>query len=97
LARQSVEAVEAEDADSEDFDVLEQVCISFNLDEEQCNVIREAAEEYCRSRSRGKRGKSEYQVFMGECVKGKSGPVKERFRECAKEWRERGGSGGRGT
>jgi hypothetical protein len=90
LGRESVEAI---DEEIEDFDVIDQVCLSLNLDEEQCGLIKEAAEEYCKSKRKGQRGKSEYQVFMGECVKGKSGPMKERFRECAKEWRKRGGSG----
>ena len=45
----------------------------------------------CRPSKRGGRTRalSPYNKFIGSCVKGKSGPVKTRFRECAKEWRRK--------
>ena len=44
------------------------------------------------SKGKGGRGKSEYNVFIGKCIKepGKSSiPITERMRGCASEWRKR--------
>ncbi|MHA1852544.1 MAG: hypothetical protein ACTSUF_03445 [Candidatus Heimdallarchaeaceae archaeon] len=38
---------------------------------------------------RKKRAPSEYNKFMSTCVKGKSGPIQERFKSCAGEWRRK--------
>lgn len=40
-------------------------------------------------RTRGKRAPSTYNIFMGQCVKGKSGPIKERFRSCVTDWKRK--------
>jgi len=32
--------------------------------------------------------KSRYQLFISECLKQKEGPVKERMKACAEEWKK---------
>jgi hypothetical protein len=82
MGRKSVEA------DELDMDVLQQACVALQLTDEQCAIIREAAEELCKGkRQKGKREPSEFNVFMGKCVKEKKGVVKERFKECVGEWK----------
>ena len=36
-----------------------------------------------------KRAPSEYNIFMGTCVKGKSGDITNRFKSCVLEWKAR--------
>jgi hypothetical protein len=82
MGRKSVEA------DELNMDVLDQVCVTLQLTDEQCAIIREAAEELCKEkREKGKRQPSKFNIFMGKCVKEKKGVVKERFKECVKEWK----------
>ena len=38
---------------------------------------------------RAKRAPSAYNIHMGQCVKSKTGPIKDRFRSCAAEWKEK--------
>jgi len=40
---------------------------------------------------RSKRAPSKYNLFMKECIKGKSGPIQERFRACALEYKKHKG------
>jgi len=83
MGRKSVEA------DELDMDVLQQACVALQLTDEQCAIIREAAEELCKGkRQKGKREPSEFNIFMGECVKEKTGPIKERFKECVETWKK---------
>ncbi len=74
-----------------DLDVIDQVCLSLQLPDEQCALVREAAEEYCKERyQKGKRQPSEFNIFMATCMKErKEQPVTERFRKCVEEWREK--------
>ena len=37
---------------------------------------------------RVKRAPSEYNIFMGTCVKSISGPIKDRFKSCAAKWKQ---------
>ena len=70
-------------------DDLEKACMALNLDEDQCSLVREAAESICTAKGpRGKRAPSEYNLFMGKCVKEKTGPIKERFKSCVVEWKK---------
>lgn len=39
-------------------------------------------------KTRRKRAPSKYNIFMGGCVKGKTGPIKNRFKSCAGEWKK---------
>lgn len=70
-------------------DVLDQVCIALGLSDEQCAIIREAAEQICKAKASKKRKPSEYNVFIGECVKQESGPVTERFKRCVLKWKQK--------
>lgn len=79
--------VEAEELN---LDVLDQACLALQLTDEQCAIIREAAQEYCREKGvKGKRQPSEFNIFIGKCVKevGK-GPITERFKKCVAKWKE---------
>jgi len=35
------------------------------------------------------RAPSQYNIHMGQCVKSKTGPIKERFSFCAAEWKKK--------
>ena len=39
--------------------------------------------------TRAKRAPSQYNIFMGSCVKGKSGDIKVRFKACVEEWKRK--------
>jgi hypothetical protein len=84
MGRKAVEAEEIE------MDVLEQACVALNLTDEQCAIIREAAEELCKGkREKGKRQPSEFNIFIGKCVKEEgAGPITERFKWCVSKWKE---------
>lgn len=74
----------------EQIDALDQVCMSLDLSDEKCELIREAAEKICPKSVRmvkGKRAPSEYNKFVGSCVKAKEGPITERFKACVVEWK----------
>jgi hypothetical protein len=59
------------------------------LTDEQCAIIREAAEELCKEkREKGKRQPSEFNVFIGKCVKEEgAGSITERFKRCVSKWK----------
>lgn len=40
-------------------------------------------------KERKKRKPSAYNIFMGSCVKGKSGRIQDRFKSCAADWRSK--------
>ncbi len=67
-------------------DGIGQVCSELGLSEEECTRVREAAEAYCRL-ERGKNKPSEYNIFIGKCVKSEKGPVPERFKRCVEKWK----------
>lgn len=73
-------------------DAVDRVCLELGLSKEKCDRVREAAEEYCGlGREYRRRAPSEYNVFIGKCVKSEAGPVTERFKRCVEKWkRERG-------
>ena len=82
MGRKSVEA------DELNMDSFDAACIALEIPEEKCQILREAVEELCKGkRQKGKREPSEFNVFMGKCVKEKKGVVKERFKECVGEWK----------
>ena len=39
----------------------------------------------------GRKGRkpSAYNIFIGECIKKKSGPIPERMKSCSKEWKSK--------
>jgi len=78
-------AVEAEEMHVDDID---KVCFSLSLDEEKCSLIREAVESVCAERGPRKRGVSDYNRFIGSCVKQGTGPVTERFKGCVERWKK---------
>lgn len=41
------------------------------------------------AKSKSKRKPSKYNIFMGKCVKGKTGEIKTRFKACVMEWKKR--------
>lgn len=85
MGRKSVEAEEL------DMDILDQACVALQLSEEQCAIMREAAEQLCKEkRQKGKRKPSEFNIFIGKCVKEEeSGPITERFKRCVTKWKTR--------
>ena len=60
----------------------------------QCTVLRQdenIIELDCKFEGaigRKKRSPSAYNIFMGKCIKGKSGAIQTRFRECALEYKK---------
>lgn len=87
MGRKSVEAEE-----DYNLDVLDQVCITLQLPDEQCALIREAAEEYCaEKRQKGKRELSDYQKFLSKCMKEKKikkfEEASQAMKECVKGWK----------
>ena len=69
-------------------DTIGQLCSELNLSEDECNKVREVAREYCRmERGYGKRTPSEYNIFIGKCVKSETGLVTERFKRCVEKWK----------
>ena len=52
-------------------------------DDRAKNIINSI--QICRRKT--KRAPSKYNVFMGSCVKGKTGAIKDRFRSCVSEWK----------
>jgi len=40
---------------------------------------------------RAKRAPSAYNIFLGQCVKGKTGDIKVRFKSCVEEWKKKKG------
>ena len=51
------------------------------------SIVREEIATLPAGKVRGKRAPSAYNQFMGSCVRGKSGAIQDRFRECALEWK----------
>jgi hypothetical protein len=87
MGRKSVEAEEEFKMDS-----LDAACIALNLTDEQCAIIREAAEELCKGkRQKGKRELSEYQIFLSKCMREKKikkfEEASSAMKECVKEWK----------
>jgi len=87
MGRKSVEAEEEFKMDS-----LDAACIALNLTDEQCAIIREAAEELCKGkRQKGKRELSEYQIFLSKCMREKKikkfEEASSAMKECVGEWK----------
>lgn len=40
-------------------------------------------------KTHSKRAPSAYNLFIKECLKKKTGPIQERFKECAKEYKKK--------
>ena len=51
-----------------------------------CEVINRCGHKV---RAGGKRAPSAYNIFIGSCVKGKSGPIKQRFKSCVEDWKSK--------
>jgi hypothetical protein len=86
MGRKSVEAEEEFKMDS-----LDAACVALNLTDEQCAIIREAAEELCKEkRQKGKREPSPYQEFIAKCMLDKKiqrfEEASTAMKECAKKW-----------
>ena len=80
-------------AEELNMDALDQACIALNLTDDQCSIIREAAEEICKGkRQKGKRELSEYQLFLSKCMKEKKikkfGEASSAMKECVTEWKK---------
>ena len=67
-------------------DELGEVCSELGLSEEECNRIRDVVGRVC-GIGRVKRAPSEYNRFIGKCVRSETGPVTERFRRCVEKWK----------
>ena len=80
-------------AEELNMDALDQACIGLQLTDEQCSIIREAAEEICKGkRQKGKRELSEYQLFLSKCMKEKKikkfGEASSAMKECVLKWKK---------
>lgn len=53
-----------------------------------CEVINRCGHRGAKG-TRGKRAPSSYNIFLGSCVKGKSGPITQRFKSCVEEWKRK--------
>jgi len=40
-----------------------------------------------KGRAKGKRAPSKYNIFMKDCLKSKTGPIQQRFKECAAKYK----------
>ena len=78
-------------ADEFNLDSLDMVCMSLQLNEEQCALVREAAEAICtKKRAKKKREPSEYQKFTSECLTKEipiEGSAPQAMKKCARAWR----------
>ena len=82
------EELKAEDLN---MDAIDQTCMILKIDGDGCRLMREAAIEVYgkkEKKPRKKREPSQYNLFVGECIKAKEGPVTERMKSCALEWKE---------
>jgi len=54
-------------------------------------IVREVLAEMLAEmpRTRKKRAPSAYNLYMKECIPTKTGPIQERFRQCAREYKQR--------
>ena len=72
---------------------LDALCGMLELDGDKCFLMKgtvlEIIEEAKVKPAKKKRKPSEYNIFIGECVPKKTGPVKERFKECVIAWKKR--------
>jgi len=73
---------------------MTEICIKF-LDDKKARIIDcDTGKEIdicsiCGVKSgRKKRTPSKYNIFIGRCMKGKSGPVPARMKECSAEWKK---------
>jgi len=79
-------------AEEFNLDSIDLVCMSLELNEEQCALVREAAEAIC-TKKRGKKKKrepSEYQKFTSECLTKEipiEGSAPQAMKKCARTWR----------
>ncbi len=100
MARNAVIAEESKEPDEElQLDVLDQTCIALGLTDEQCSIIREAAEELCKEkRQKGKRELSDYQIFLSKCMKEKKikkfEEASKAMKECVEAWKKEKQVGG---
>ena len=72
-------------------DAIDKTCIILEIDDDGCKLMREAAVEVYgkkAKKTRKKRAPSQYNLFIGGCIKAKEGPVPERMKACAIEWKE---------
>lgn len=72
-------------------DAIDQTCMILKIEDDGCRLMREAAIEVYgkkEKKTRKKRAPSEYNIFIGECIKAGEGPVPERMKACAIDWKE---------
>lgn len=72
-------------------DAIDQTCMILEIDGEGCKLMRDAAIAVYgekEKKTRKKRAPSQYNLFIGACIKSKEGPVTERMKACAVEWKE---------
>ena len=82
------EELRAEDLN---MDAIDKTCVILEIDDAGCRLMREAAVEVYgkkEKKPRKKRAPSQYNLFIGDCIKAKEGPVTERMKACAVEWKE---------
>lgn len=93
MARTKVEA-ESEPIEPSLDENLEAVCSTLALDENKCFLMKGMVTEIvgdakeCKL-AKKKRVPSLFNLFIGSCIKEKTGPVPERFRSCVVEWKEK--------
>jgi len=69
---------------------LDQLCIALELSEDKCILLKEAFQDYCKGGDKKRRQPSQYNVFMGRCIKERPPGVKvtEAMKQCATKWKE---------
>ena len=80
-------------AEEFEMDPLDQACLALEISEENCTIIREAAEEICTEKAKKKREiRSDYQKFISECMKAKKikkfEEASKAMKECAASWQK---------
>lgn len=71
---------------------LEGLCEALKLDDNKCFLMKDVFYEILSeapSKTRRKRAPSEYNKFIGKCIRSRTGPITSRMKECASEWKER--------
>jgi TRAP-type C4-dicarboxylate transport system substrate-binding protein len=76
-----------------EMDAFDQACLALKIPDEDCAILREAAEEvYLKGREKAKRSaRSEYQQFISQCMKEeikRLGSAPEAMKHCAQIYKE---------
>jgi len=72
-------------------DALDEACIALGIEDDKCQILREAAQLICPRKAKRKREPTEYQKFMSSCMKGenikKFEDAPKAMKKCVAKWR----------